>query len=157
MALEVNRHVERMTGYLPFDADTSLLFHEYVEPNNDVLNTGAFKYIVSVLERPGCQLVVLTGDAGHGKTHLCYQLLVELGMSRDEAQLAIRTRSDGSTDISQTKSGRSVRIVKDLSEFTSDADALLTAAMTAGDRVTVVCANEDDSGAQSRRVHLASN
>lgn len=142
MALEVNRHVERMTGYLPFDADTSLLFHEYVEPNNDVLNTGAFKYIVSVLERPGCQLVVLTGDAGHGKTHLCYQLLVELGMSRDEAQLAIRTRSDGSTDISQTKSGRSVRIVKDLSEFTSDADALLTAAMTAGDRVTVVCANE---------------
>ncbi len=143
MSLRKNGNVDKLAAYLPLDADTSQLFQEYVEPTSEVISTVAFDYLREVIGRPASRLVVLTGDAGHGKTHLCFRLLVDQGVDEKTAQEMILNQADGSADHGTVGGGKVLRLIKDLSDFTAeDAAALLDSALAAEGRVTVVCANE---------------
>jgi hypothetical protein len=146
LANEVNAHVRRLNEYLPLDAGSSVLFQEYVDPNDHPsIRTRALSYLEEVVGRDDDQLrlIVLTGDAGHGKTHLCAKLLEGLGYTPAAASAAIRDQCDGSHDLATLASGRALRIVKDLSELTvSDGARVLVDALAADRALTIVCANE---------------
>ena len=116
---QVNKHVGNLSRYLPFDADFDQLFEEHADPDGASidLETRAQEVVANLVEE-GPTLVVLTGDAGHGKTHLCRRLLeTSLGMSRADAFQTIRERSDGTVDLGATLAGRCLRIIRDLSEM----------------------------------------
>ena len=144
MANEVNSHVSRLNEYLPLDAGASALFQEYVDPgDHPPLPTRALTYLKDVVSdgATGLRLVVLTGDAGHGKTHLCAKLLESF--SALDSREALTTLCDGSHDLVELSAGRSLRVVKDLSEFPVEQGAeILTRAITSPDALTIVCANE---------------
>lgn len=146
MANEVNRHVSRLNEYLPLDAGASALFQEYVDPaDHPSLPTKALTYLQeAVSEGLGeLRLLVLTGDAGHGKTHLCAKLLESLGYSALDAREALATRCDGAHDLVELAGGRKLRIVKDLSELPVEhGAAILTGALGSAATLTIVCANE---------------
>jgi hypothetical protein len=144
MALEVNQHVSRLNRFLPFDADYDYLFQEYVEPDGQlVLPTRALQFLeaeVAIRER---RLIVLTGDAGHGKTYLCSKLLEHFGMDAVSAAAALRELCDGRHEVRRLDDGRVLRIVKDMSESSPhEAAAQLVAALADDESVAVVCANE---------------
>lgn len=144
MALETNQHVSRLNRFLPFDADYDYLFQEYVEPDGQLaLPTEALSYLQDEVLVPERRLIVLTGDAGHGKTYLCAKLLEHFGLSAVDAAKALRELCDGRSDATVLDDGRVLRIVKDMSESPpEDASALLVRALADDRAVTVVCANE---------------
>lgn len=146
MPNETNRHVNRLNEYLPLDAGASALFQEYVDPgDHPSLPTGALSYLehVVAVRRTELRLLVLTGDAGHGKTHLCAKLLESHGYSALDSRDALATRCDGSHDLAELSADRSLRVVKDLSEFPVERGAeILARAITSDAALTIVCANE---------------
>ena len=76
MAFQLNQHVERLAAYQPFDASFGQLYAEYVDTRqSDQLETRAFDFVSEIIHDPNVRVVVLTGDAGHGKTHLCGRLI----------------------------------------------------------------------------------
>ncbi len=93
---------------------------------------------------PATRLIVLTGDAGHGKTSLCARLLEELGRSPVQAADAVRSLGDASAPAAHTKSGRPLSLMVDLSGLETDpASALLVSLLDSPqDGVAIVCANE---------------
>ncbi|HEY4346869.1 MAG TPA: hypothetical protein VGM80_04710 [Gaiellaceae bacterium] len=145
MSFNVNPHVNRLRGYLPFDSTHQNLFQEYVDQRNAVsIPTVALDYLVGELDADHHGLVVLTGDAGHGKTHLCAKVLEHFGLPAAEIAPTLLTRCDGSYDLVDLPSGRALRIVKDLSELAplSRAVGVVSAALEQREHVLVVCANE---------------
>jgi hypothetical protein len=146
MANAINPHVSQLNDFLPLDAGSSALFQEYVDPNDHPsIPTRALAYLREQLASQDreLRLIVLTGDAGHGKTHLCSKLLEGLGFSPDEAKVALTTRCDGTDDLAELPAGRPLRIVKDLSDMTVSRGAqALADALAPGDALTIVCANE---------------
>jgi len=146
VANEVSAHVRRLNEYLPLDAGSSVLFQEYVDPDDHPsIRTRALSYLEEVVGREDGQLrlIVLTGDAGHGKTHICAKLLEGLDYSAATASTAIKEKCDGSRDLAALVDGRKLRIVKDLSELTvAEGARVLAGALAAERRLTIVCANE---------------
>lgn len=144
MPYQTNFHVERLRSYLPFGSSHSQIYEEQADPNLlRSLPTAAFVALQRLIQDPDRRLIILTGDAGHGKTHLCRRLLQSvLELSADDAHSLIREECDGKKDLG-TVSGRGLRIIKDLSEHSLlIARSRLLEALRAPDRVTVVCANE---------------
>src|SRR4051794_34710114 len=133
-----------MRRYIPLDAGADQLVHELVDVDDPVnIETRAEKALHEAVLRHDVRVILLTGDAGHGKTWLCARLLEHLGRTPAEAADAIRTTADGESDLAGLASGRSLRIVKDLSDFdTEDGAELVTQALNATTRVTVMCGNE---------------
>jgi hypothetical protein len=144
VALEVNPQVERLHRYQPFHANSADLVHEQAGLGESSFPTVALSFVAEAIEQPRTLLVVLTGDAGHGKTHLCARLLEHLGLEPSEALAAILERADGAAAITTTRSGRPLRIVKDLSDVSDDrSPGLLETLLSLDDgTVSVVCANE---------------
>jgi hypothetical protein len=144
MAYEVNAHVVRLNGYLPFDADFNSLFQEYVDPERHVsLPTRARDFLADALSSPKLRMIVLTGDAGHGKTHLCAKLLEYVGFNPADAKVALEERCDGVNVLATTSSGAALKIIKDLSEYpVDDVAPRLADALESHDELLVVCANE---------------
>jgi hypothetical protein len=140
----VNRHVERMQRYIPLDAGADQLVHELVDVEEAVdLETVADHALLDGVQTPSMRIVLLTGDAGHGKTRLCCQLLERLGYGKREAADAIRDRSDGTEDLAAVQGGRALRVVKDLSDFDpEDGAEIVVQALETSERVTVICGNE---------------
>jgi len=153
MPLEVNKHVQRIRRYQPFDADTSEMVYElqadWARPQYVVVT---LQYLLNAIEQPSTKTIVLTGDAGHGKTSLCANLLTEL-MSETEVSAAEVRKSvfreldrfgDASGPISRTRSGRRLYILKDLSEITPQAGArkLVELLDPPGEGIAIICANE---------------
>lgn len=139
----VNRHVERLRRYVPLDAGADQLVHEHVDDQAIDLPTAAESTIHAATQTPDVRVVLLTGDAGHGKTRLCCALLELLGLDKATATQAVRERADGRHDLAEVRPDVQLRIVKDISDFNPDDGAqLLRDAITAEARVTVVCANE---------------
>lgn len=148
-----NGHVERLHRFLPFSPLMEQIYEEYTDPKDSMdLDTVALDYLQRVVTLSNAKLVILTGDAGHGKTHLCRRLLEEHigGDSRINAKTRakelITTDCDGSKSIppSQEKPNRRpLRIYKDFSELsiTLAADQIELAMRNDAD-VTVICANE---------------
>lgn len=141
-----SKHVSRMGRYLPFNPDHDQIYEEYQRSDDALdLHTKALDYILGVAE--GSQIVVLTGDAGHGKTHLCRRLLERhLGYTQDEARHLINHSCDGNHIIGQkdgATSKRLLRVYKDFSEFLPlIAAEKVERAKAETDILTVICANE---------------
>jgi hypothetical protein len=142
--LNINLHVERLGAYQPFDAVSSQLYAEYVKTEkSDHLQTQALRFVQGRLDEPEIQLVVLTGDAGHGKTHLCGQLLSGLDESITDPSEYLKGYGSGKQRVLVLPDGRDLFIIKDLSEHDDETGArLLEASLSSSDRITLVCANE---------------
>ena len=62
-----NSHVLRLNRHLPFSAAHDQIYEEYQKDGDTLdINTKALKYLIEAVNR-GAKLLVLTGDAGHGK------------------------------------------------------------------------------------------
>lgn len=143
MPFQVNPHVTRMNGYLPFNADSTRLYQEYATADSISLETRAIDYVRRAVELSDLRLLVLTGDAGHGKTHICAKLLEGIGYEPLEAQEALRAKCDGRQDVAELPGGRKLRIQKDLSDIpVGDASILMLGSLDSDDQLLVVCANE---------------
>ena len=144
MANKVNSHVERLHRYLPFSPSHDQIYEEY-QRTDDSLNlpTRALNYLVEAVTS-GAKLVILTGDAGHGKTHLCRRLLeLHFGYSQEVARELINTSCDGSQSIGGDTEKLPLRIYKDFSEMAvSLASEHIEQALSEEDVATIICANE---------------
>ena len=147
MPYQVNKHVERLHRYLPFDVSFDQIYEENRQPDDSLeLDTAALRYLKKVLiDNP--RLILLTGDAGHGKTHLCSRLVSEyLGYSPQDTRKAIRDHGEGSVlrPHESRPNSRNLRVYKDFSEFNLDtARALLSATIAdEEDSTSIVCVNE---------------
>lgn len=139
-----NGLVERMRRYIPLDAGADQLVHELVDVREAVeIKTKADDSLLAGVRDPSMRLVLLTGDAGHGKTRLCCHLLEDLGIDKEVAAATINNEGTGGTDLLSLEDGRALRIVKDLSDVLPEEGAeLVVEALDAHARVTVVCVNE---------------
>jgi len=101
---KINSHVLRLNRHLPFSAAHDQIYEEY-QKDSDALDikTKALDYLVKAVER-GARLIVLTGDAGHGKTHLCRRLLEDyLGFGSSDARKLLLSSCDGNSEITNPK------------------------------------------------------
>ena len=85
-----NPFVDMLNEFHPFNASNGISFSE--------LDKGFFAapsrldvYLKEFVKRSQIRLIVLTGNAGQGKTFLCRRLLEGLGMDLDEANEMIAT------------------------------------------------------------------
>lgn len=147
MSENINRHVERLNRFLPFSPAHHQIFEEFQQSEDSLnLETKALSYALDAI-CASTRMIVLTGDAGHGKTHLCRRILQVLhGHDENAARQIINERCNGAQVIAppaQCEGAPALRVFKDFSEIPIElaADCLETAAEDAG-AVTVVCANE---------------
>jgi len=136
-----------MSRYLPFSSSHDQIYEEYQNSEDSMnLDTRAFDYLVSAVQCDNAKVLVLTGDAGHGKTHLCRRLIEEyLEYDENDARNLLVTRCDGNHAIAhQSSSGQKpLRIYKDFSEISiSEAAGGLENHLVSGQEIVVVCANE---------------
>jgi hypothetical protein len=150
-APQINNHVTAMARYVPTGAASDQLYDEHVAEHPFALETQSLKTLSEMLAEAHAPptVIFLTGDAGHGKTYMCRRVLTSvLGISTSDAFEWISgvggpCRADGSADFGRLPSGNQLRIVKDLSDFDIESGrAVLSAALGAADRTTIVCANE---------------
>lgn len=145
MGLKTNSHVEKLRRFQPFHADSAELVHEQADHSDPGYDTVALAHVLEVIDRAEVRVVVLTGDAGHGKTHLCSRILHRCGLDERGAHEVLLTQADGSNSVATTPTcHRPLRIIKDLSEVTVErAASLLRRLLDLDDgTVAVVCANE---------------
>ncbi|WP_153039247.1 hypothetical protein [Microbulbifer sp. Q7] len=146
MSENKNPHVYRMARFLPFDPSHDQIYEEYQVAGDSLnLDTVAYSYVSDAVES-GAGVIVLTGDAGHGKTHLCRRVIESaLGYSEEEARNLINEACDGKQVI-RAKAGisnsRALRIFKDFSEFAPEIAAKLLEEPSGEGVVTIICANE---------------
>lgn len=139
-------HVQRLHRYLPFDPSFDQIYEENRHAKDTLeLTTRALVYLQTVLEHsPG--LVILTGDAGHGKTHLCGRIIKDyLGYSTEESRKALRTSCNGEKLVpaEEHDSGKPLQIYKDFSEFSIPiARGKLIDAISDSSVITIICINE---------------
>jgi hypothetical protein len=141
----INSHVTRLKRHLPLGANSRELYEEQRDADDfGSISTRAYDFVKTLLDDPNTRVIVLTGDAGHGKTHLCRRILIECcGLSPDDALAALRSDIRGERAFARA-SGRAIKIVKDLSEIEPPMAAaeVLSAVSQDEDCVAVVCANE---------------
>lgn len=163
MAYAVNAHVERLTRHLPFGPNAGDLYEERVDAGDGrpAIETRALSYVLGLLDDPRVSLIVLTGDAGHGKTHLTRRLVEQYGYNSTEALRQIQADTLGLAPIRAlgTSQRRPLSVVRDLSEIEPAARGAerLAALLADNDGVAVVCANEGrlrDAVAHSGRPEL---
>lgn len=148
MPANTNTHVVRLHRFLPFSSAHDQIYEEYQtgEDNLD-LETVAISYAAKAI-RSGAKCVILTGDAGHGKTHMCRRLLEGdlLGYGADQARKHLQESCSGNRAIPSCDGSisHSLRIHKDLSEIQPPARAarFLEEMAAKNDESLVVCANE---------------
>ena len=144
--LKTNSHVARLNRYLPFSAAHEQIYEEYQTGEDSLdLSTVALEYSHRAVAA-GASCVVLTGDAGHGKTHLCRRLIESvLGYETPAARELLRTSCNGNESIAHASlsGGVRLRVHKDFSELEPGAAAaLLEKSAERTGEVLVVCANE---------------
>ncbi|MFI7452764.1 hypothetical protein ACIBQX_35105 [Nonomuraea sp. NPDC049714] len=153
MPLEVNKHVQRIRRYQPFDVDSSEMIYELqADWTQSLFPVVTLTYLLDAIERPTTKTIVLTGDAGHGKTSLCASLLARLrgdaeAITSETRKTVFRELSDAgdaSRPIGRTHSGRPLYILKDLSELSVQAGArkLVELLDPADGGIAIICANE---------------
>lgn len=145
MPLKINSHVTRLNRYLPFSVAHDQIYDEYqIDDSAIALNTVAYEYMVKALHA-GAKCIILTGDAGHGKTHLCRKILKEyLGHSFEETSKLLLHKCDGSYVITGASGDvPGLRIHKDFSEIEIDQAARFLEEH-GSDAATplIICANE---------------
>lgn len=142
-----NTHVARLNRYLPFSPSHDQIYEEYQQTENSLkLETRAIEYTLKMIDK-GAKMLVLTGDAGHGKTHICRRMLEDhLGYSQKEARLLLSTKCNGKAVIDhkdELDTVRGLRIFKDFSELPPAAAFQRLEELGApSNEVTIICANE---------------
>ena len=142
-----NSHVDRLHRYLPFSPIMDQIFEEYTSSADSLnLDTKAHDYLLSAV-KSGARLVILTGDAGHGKTHLCRRLIEShLGYLEEEARGLINANCNGTESISHRDGATTavpLRIYKDFSELSIPlAASEIEKVGSQENEVTIICANE---------------
>ncbi|MBM7505913.1 hypothetical protein ACFPER_02270 [Agromyces aurantiacus] len=135
-----------MHRYQPFDADSAdLVFERQTDHNQPTFRVSTRDFLLAVVELPETRTIVLTGDAGHGKTSLCASLLEDLGASKTAAAAAVeRAGKDAQEAVGSTKAGRPIYMLKDLSDFDARVGAqyLIDLLSPPQGGVAVICANE---------------
>jgi hypothetical protein len=155
MPLEVNKHVQRIRRYQPFDVDASEMIYEQADQADRTQSpypVVTLEYLVNAIEHPTTKTIVLTGDAGHGKTSLCANLLAELRMGGETVPSDVRRTvfsellkdGDAGRPVALTRSGRPLYILRDLSELSLRAGAqkLVELLDPPDNGVAIICANE---------------
>ncbi|MEU6831247.1 hypothetical protein ABZ894_21575 [Nocardia beijingensis] len=154
MSLEVNKHVQRIRRYQPFDADASeMIYEQQADSTQALFPVATLPYLQAAIERPTTKTIVLTGDAGHGKTSLCASLLAELrtdaeSVTPEAARKAVfrelSEAGDASRPIGRTHTGRPLYIIRDLSELSVQigAETLVRLLDPPDEGVAIICANE---------------
>lgn len=146
MALEVNGLVVRMHRFQPFDADSAdLVFERQTDHNQPTFPVVTREYLLSMVEQPTTRTIVLTGDAGHGKTSLCATLLEDLGASKLDAAASVESAGKyGTEPVGETRAGRPIFMLKDLSDFSVSVGAqrLIDLLDPQDNGVAIICANE---------------
>lgn len=145
MSEKINKHVSRLNRFLPFSAEHDQIYEEYQQSEDSLsIETAALKYLQRAVGE-GAKIVVLTGDAGHGKTYLCRRLIeTHLGYSEDESRQLINAKCDGETSIPANgdPARRRLRIFKDFSELQIPVAASRLESALEDEAVSIVCANE---------------
>lgn len=142
---QVNRTVADLSRYLPFDAAAGNLYEEHIHTNQRLeFDTVALKFIKDLIRDDAVTMVVLTGNAGHGKTHLCRRLISESGAKPTDAMAAMSGDLVGEVPIELPGLARQVRILKDLSEIepAESAATRLVELLEDTNTLAIVCANE---------------
>jgi hypothetical protein len=149
MAYLENPHVARLRRRLPTTAGATDLYEERLRLDSGSqtdIRTQAEGTLTTLLADPGCKVIVLTGDAGHGKTHLCRVILErQYGCSSQQAMDSLREDKLGHSSHSPPLGSklRPLRVVPDLSDIDdAAAGAALNRVLLADDVVSIVCANE---------------
>lgn len=146
---KINKHVTRMNRHLPFSPKHDQIYEEYQNDSDTLdIETKALNYLLKAV-RGGAKLIILTGDAGHGKTHLCRRLIQEyLGYDKPgEARKILLEQCDGTKKIGPSNSSEeklSLIIHKDFSELDISiaAQFLDSISIDSNKTTTVICANE---------------
>lgn len=150
---KINSHVEKLHRFLPFSPIMEQIYEEYSHTKDSIdLETVALSYLLKIVRLEKTKMVILTGDAGHGKTHLCRRLLeahLSDGSNEDKKSQAldlINTSCDGNVSIepgSENQGVKSLCVYKDFSEFSVElASEYIEKARTNDKDLTVICANE---------------
>ncbi|OKJ32206.1 hypothetical protein [Streptomyces sp. CB01580] len=151
MPLEVNKHVQRIRRYQPFDVDTSEMVYERADWTQPQFPVVTLDYLLNAIERQTTKTVVLTGDAGHGKTSLCASLLAALRSDGEPITPDVRkavflelSEAEGARPVGRTRSGRPLYILSDLSELSPQAGAhkLVELLDPPDEGIAIICANE---------------
>jgi len=142
----INGHVGRLNRYLPFSAAHEQIYEEYQTGEDSLeLQTVALEYAMRAVSK-GARCVVLTGDAGHGKTHLCRRLIeCVLGYDSPTSRELLKSHCNATQLVEHVSDQQhpSLRIHKDFSELDPlAAAALLERSAELSNEVLVVCANE---------------
>lgn len=151
--------VRQLRRHLPLDGNADRLYEERQESSDRLAyETKTLAYVQRLLANRKRVIVVLTGNAGHGKTHLCRRLLEANGANSDVME---RLCDDlvGGADWVVDGATLPVRIVKDLSEINPPemGASRLEALIHQEHAHVIVCANEGrlrDVVSRSR-THLA--
>lgn len=143
----INVHVSRLNRFLPFSVSHDQIYEEYqTDENGLTLETEACEYVKRALHS-GARFIVLTGDAGHGKTHLCRKLLdTYLGYDLAESRAMLLSDCDGNHAIapkSDSSNLISLRVHKDFSEIDPESAATFIEKYgNSSSEALVLCANE---------------
>tara|TARA_Y100001970_G_C14258859_1_gene877877 strand:+ start:5256 stop:7037 length:1782 start_codon:yes stop_codon:yes gene_type:complete len=139
-----NSHIDVLNRYQHWETHAKNLFFESSNLELDV-STKASETLENFAKDPDINIVILTGDAGHGKTHLCGSLLSSL--TGEPLQKAAETMNEGSNGIVFIEEiladGKNLRFIKDLSDGQiEDLPALFVEILHDDDCLTVMCAND---------------
>jgi hypothetical protein len=138
--LKTNRTVERLHSYIPFNPSHAEIYEEHQKESFVHADTAAEVWLADRLKRgeQPTSLVVLTGDAGHGKTHLVRHLLKRLGWEEDLSEV-LQYRCKGEPlNIGEY----TLAIHKDLSEMDPPEAAALLKSTEELPHPLIVCVNE---------------
>jgi len=144
---KINSHVTRLNRFLPFSASHDQIYEEYQTGEDGLtLDTKALAFTKKAIES-GARCIVLTGDAGHGKTHLCRRILEEfLGYDSKKSRELLQSKCDGMHAISHAShmgSAPYLRIHKDFSEIDPESAAQFIENHGNNNHETLlICANE---------------
>lgn len=136
--------VKQLRQYLPLDAGADRLYEEHVDGDERLwYETKSLGFIQNLLGQHTRSVIVLTGNAGHGKTHMCRRILKDAAAT-DDVMLRLGKDRTGVEDWTTATASMPLRVVKDLSEINPPEAAAerLSELLTLTDRHVVVCANE---------------
>ncbi|MEU4386239.1 hypothetical protein [Promicromonospora sp. NPDC023805] len=145
MAVKRNQLVTRLRSFQPIHAGRGEEgVFEHTDESHPTFRVATLDYLAKVVALPETRTVVLTGDAGHGKTSLCASLLEQLGDSRSVARQKVLEHGGGTEPVAKVGEGRPLYVLKDLSASTPEAaSARLVELLSPPDAgVAILCANE---------------
>lgn len=148
---EGNSFVEFLNRYTTVSSNHEAAFDEYIsqdegryiEPESELqLKTKTEEYVRGRFKEGRPVSVILTGNAGDGKTYLCRKIIEEFANEK------IREWSEDDLDYSLMENGHTLRVVKDISEVNEEhggeilTDLNATLANDETDTFFLIAANE---------------